>query len=113
MIKSSVLYLVLNKGQSYCSYSLANDGPKKWGQCTIGSSLAREYTIKDPKNELLSKGVHLQVPNELLLRKWMKREFQSKKGTTQPYQQGVNVDHEKSLGNFLYDGIDIYIYIYI
>ena len=24
---------------------------------------------------------------------------------------GVNVDHEKNLGNFLYDGIDIYIYI--
>ena len=32
---------------------------------------------------------------------------------TQPCQRGVNVDHEKSLGNYLYDGIDIYIYIYI
>ena len=42
----------------------------------------------------------------------MKREFQSKKGMTQPYQRGINVDHEKNLGNFLYDGIDIYIYIY-
>ena len=30
---------------------------------------------------------------------------------TQPCQRGVNVDHEKSLGNYLYDGIDIYIYI--
>ena len=36
-----------------------------------------------------------------------------KKGTAQPCQRGVNVDHEKSLGNCLYDGIDIYIYIYI
>ena len=35
-----------------------------------------------------------------------------KKGTTQPCQRGVNVDHEKSLGNCLYNGIDIYIYIY-
>ena len=33
-------------------------------------------------------------------------------GTAQPYQQGVNVDNEKNLGNYLYDGIDIYIYIY-
>ena len=39
----------------------------------------------------------------------MKMEFQSKKGMTQPYQRGINVDHEKNLGNFLYDGIDIYI----
>ena len=31
-----------------------------------------------------------------------------KNGTTQPCQRGVNVDHEKSLGNYLYDGIDIY-----
>ena len=32
-----------------------------------------------------------------------------KKGTTQPCQCGVNVDHEKSLGNCLCDGINIYI----
>ena len=32
-----------------------------------------------------------------------------KKGTTQPYQRGVNVDHEKRLGNCLSDGINIYI----
>ena len=32
-----------------------------------------------------------------------------KKGTAQPCQQGVNVDHEKSLGNCLSDGINIYI----
>ena len=44
-----------------------------------------------------------------------------KKGTTQPCQWGVNVDHKKSLENYLYDGIyimmahniKIYIYIYI
>ena len=36
-----------------------------------------------------------------------------KKGTAQPCQRGVNVDHEKSLGNCLNDGINIYIYIYI
>ena len=36
-----------------------------------------------------------------------------KKGTTQPCQRGVNVDHEKSLRNCLCDGINIYIYIYI
>ena len=36
-----------------------------------------------------------------------------KKGTTQPCQRGVNVDHEKSLRNCLCDGIYIYIYIYI
>ena len=30
-----------------------------------------------------------------------------KKGITQPCQRGVNVDHEKSLGNCLYDGIYI------
>ena len=41
-----------------------------------------------------------------------------KKGTAQPYQRGVNIDHEKSLGNCLYDGIyimmahNIKIYIY-
>ena len=32
-----------------------------------------------------------------------------KKGTTQPCQWGVNVDHEKNLGNCLCDGINIYI----
>ena len=32
-----------------------------------------------------------------------------KNGTTQPCQRGVNVDHEKSLGNCLSDGINIYI----
>ena len=42
----------------------------------------------------------------------MKRRFQSQKGTTQPCQRGVNVHHEKSLGNYLSDGINIYIYIY-
>ena len=46
-----------------------------------------------------------------------------KKGTAQPCQRGVNADHEKSLGNCLCDGINmyimmahnikIYIYIYI
>ena len=42
-----------------------------------------------------------------------------KKGTAQPCQRGVNVDHKKSLGNCLYDGIyimmahNIKIYIYI
>ena len=30
-----------------------------------------------------------------------------KKGTAQPCQWGVNVDHEKNLGNCLYDGIYI------
>ena len=35
------------------------------------------------------------------------------KGTTQPCQWGINVDHEQSLGNCVRDGIDIYIYIYI
>ena len=30
-----------------------------------------------------------------------------KKGTVQPCQRGANVDHEKSLGNCLYDGIYI------
>ena len=30
-----------------------------------------------------------------------------KKGIAQPCQRGVNVDHEKSLGNCLYDGIYI------
>ena len=39
----------------------------------------------------------------------MKRRFQCQKGIAQPCQRGVNVDHEKSLGNCLYDGIDIYI----
>ena len=34
-----------------------------------------------------------------------------KKGTAQPCQRGVNVDHEKSLGNCLCDGINIYLYI--
>ena len=29
VIKSSVLYLVLSKGQSYCSYFLVRDGSKK------------------------------------------------------------------------------------
>ena len=42
-----------------------------------------------------------------------------KKGTAQPCQRGVNVDHKKSLGNCLYNGIyimmahNIKIYIYI
>ena len=35
------------------------------------------------------------------------------KGTAQPCQWGINVDHEQSLGNCVRDGIDIYIYIYI
>ena len=39
----------------------------------------------------------------------MKRRFQSQKGIAQPCQWGVNVDHEKSLGNCLSDGINIYI----
>ena len=44
----------------------------------------------------------------------MKRDVPIPKNrTTQPCQRGVNVDHEKSLENYLYDGIDIYIYIYI
>ena len=43
----------------------------------------------------------------------MKRRFQCQKGIAQPCQRGVNVDHEKSLGNCLSDGINIYIYIYI
>ena len=38
----------------------------------------------------------------------MKRRFQSQKVTAQPCQRGVNVDHEKSLGNCLSDGINIY-----
>ena len=42
VIKSSVLYLVLSKGWS-----------QKRGQCTFDSSLAREYTIEDPKKKLL------------------------------------------------------------
>ena len=32
-----------------------------------------------------------------------------KKGATQSCQWGVNVDHEKSLGNCLYDSMDIYV----
>ena len=32
-----------------------------------------------------------------------------KKGTAQPCQRSVNVDHEKSLGNCLCDNINIYI----
>ena len=32
-----------------------------------------------------------------------------KKGIIQPCQRGVNVDHEKSLGNCLYDGMNIYV----
>ena len=32
-----------------------------------------------------------------------------KKGIIQPCQRGVNVDHEKSLGNCLYDGMDLYV----
>ena len=39
----------------------------------------------------------------------MKRRFQCQKGIAQPCQRGVNVDHEKSLGNCLSDGINIYI----
>ena len=35
--------------------------------------------------------------------------FSPKKRTAQPCQQGVNVDHEKRLGNCLSDGINIYI----
>ena len=35
-----------------------------------------------------------------------------RKGTAQPCQRGVNVDHEKSLGN-CYMMVLIYIYIYI
>ena len=31
------------------------------------------------------------------------------KGIAQPYQRDVNVDYEKSLGNCLCDGINIYI----
>ena len=38
----------------------------------------------------------------------MKGGSSPKKGTTQPCQRGVNVDHEKSLGNCLCDGINIY-----
>ena len=41
----------------------------------------------------------------------MKGGSSPKKGTAQPCQRGVNVDHKKSLGNYLYDGIDIYIMI--
>ena len=32
--------------------------------------------------------------------------------TAQLCQWGINVDHEKSLGNCVSDGINIYIYIY-
>ena len=39
----------------------------------------------------------------------MKRRFQFQKGTTQPCQRGVNIDNEKSLGNCLYDAMDIYV----
>ena len=35
------------------------------------------------------------------------------KGDNVTLSTGVNVDHEKNLGNCLYNGIDIYIYIYI
>ena len=98
-----ILQLVLSKGQS-----------QKMGQCIFDSSLVREYTIENPKRKLLSKGVHLQVPKELSLRKGMKMRFQSKNRITQPCQRGVNVDHKKSLRICLYDDIDIiYIYIYI
>ena len=38
----------------------------------------------------------------------MKMRSCSKKGTTQPCQRDVNLDHEKSLGNFLCDSINIY-----
>ena len=41
----------------------------------------------------------------------MKGGSSPKKGTAQPCQRGVNVDHEKSLGNCLSDGINVYIYI--
>ena len=41
----------------------------------------------------------------------MKRRFQSQKGTAQPCQRGVKVNHEKSLGNCLSDGINVYMYI--
>ena len=37
----------------------------------------------------------------------MKGGSSPKKGTAQPCQRGVNVDHEKSLGNCLCDGINI------
>ena len=69
MIRNSVWYLVLSKGWSQESE-----------QCTFDNSLAREYTIEDPKRKLLSKGVHLQVPKELPLREGKKREFLSQKG---------------------------------
>ena len=39
----------------------------------------------------------------------MKRRFQSQKGTAQPCQRGVKVNHEKNLRNCLSDGINIYI----
>ena len=39
----------------------------------------------------------------------MKRRFQSQKGTAQPCQRGVKVNHEKSLRICLSDGINIYI----
>ena len=42
------------------------------------------------------------------LKKGDEKEFQShhqKKGTTQPCKWGVNVVHEKSLGNCLYNGV--------
>ena len=38
----------------------------------------------------------------------MKRSSSPKKGTAQPCQRGVNVDHEKSLRNCSCDGINIY-----
>ena len=56
--------------------------------------------------------MHFYVPKESSSRKGTKRRFQPKKGTTQPCQPSVNVDHEKSLRNCLCDGINIYIYIY-
>ena len=39
----------------------------------------------------------------------MKGGSSPKNGTAQPCQRGVNVDHEKRLGNCLSDGINIYI----
>ena len=39
----------------------------------------------------------------------MKGGSSPKKGTAQPCQRGVNIDHEKSLRNCLSDGINIYI----
>ena len=69
--------------------------------------------MEDLKRKLLSKGVHLYFPKEPPLENGWKGGSSPKKGTAQPHQWDVNVDHEKSLGNYLYDGIDIYIYIYI